>query len=195
LQSPQEVPTSGFPCTTDVTAYSALSPGHCPPSLHRTPCGSSHGCATFPSCNLSTSLGCQDHTALPYALCCGRQSRRSRSLLRTSTASAPRSLHNVPAAFRVHRDPACESDVGQRPSSVDRNDSSYTLDDILRQVKMATRAIFRQDDDVPGYAPVSAQPQPDPCELVAMRPIADSLCPVRVFGQYRCRSIEKQGSS
>jgi len=116
LQSPQEEPTSGFPCTMNVTAYSALSPGHCPPSLHRTPCGSPTGRLALLSCNLSTSLGCQDHTALPYALCCGRQSRRSRSLLRTSTASAPRSLHNVPATLRVHRDPACASDVGQRPS-------------------------------------------------------------------------------
>ena len=72
--------TSGFPCTTDNTAYSALSPGHCPPSLHRTPCGSSPGRMTLPSCNLSTSLGCQDHTTSPSASRIVRHARRLRSL-------------------------------------------------------------------------------------------------------------------
>ena len=115
--------------------------GNCSPSLHRTPCGSSRGYATLPSCNFSTSLGCRDHTALPYASCCGRQSRRLRSLIRTSTASAPRSLHNVPAAVSVHRDPACASDVGQRPSLVDRNDSDSKATPTYASSEIASRVI------------------------------------------------------
>ena len=107
--------TSGFPCTTDVTAYSALSPGPTVPVIASN------------ALRLVTRLGDfalvqlqhQPRVPGPHGFAVRLRPRPSCAPVmiapRTATASAPRSFRDVPAALSVHRDPARASDDGLTP--------------------------------------------------------------------------------
>src|SRR5215471_17836160 len=122
--------TSGFPCTTNITAYagSARDVTPNPPVATRLSCDLPSGRTALPSRWLDAPRA---PASLGFAV---------RVLLRPSCtpgndrcirdwASRPRDHPDAPKAVSVHRDPVRASDDGHTPLS-DWNDSTYTLVDI-----------------------------------------------------------------
>ena len=113
-----------------------------PPSLHRTPCGSSPGRMTLPSCNLNTSTRCQDHTVLPYASCSG-VSHAGDDRTTDCKASA---LSIIPKTCPLH-----SASIVIRPAFRDDRDAPLkwtglirlsTLYETLRQAQISASVIF-----------------------------------------------------
>ena len=122
--SPQVTGTPGIPCAMVLTAYSALSPAT-NSSCHRRrriEWRSSTRSGVLRLHRLDTSNGCQDHTALPYAIA---------SLVWRAFIAHGKPPCDVPRATTLPRPPHPAPNVrddGQRPSVRARDGGKYAGD-------------------------------------------------------------------